>query len=287
MDIRGVDVTETAKASREAGRTGRRLSPGALFFGPAQAIVYGVVGWYLVSMFVPRLPVPHEVVEAAYGILTEPSSYAQFGATLGRVALGFVFGTGIGTVLGVAMGWRPRVNAVLGPLVMVALALPGAVTVIAFTLILGFEESSLQFALIFSVLPYVVTLTMTSVKSLDVGLMDMTEVFQVSTWDRWRVVLLPQLLPAIFAAGRVGFAVSWKFVVVIEAIATSTGVGAMMLFSFVRLQADDMIALALLFTVIMWTVESQVFARLEAYLFRWRGQGRRAPKAEGSAANAS
>jgi NitT/TauT family transport system permease protein len=260
---------------------------GRLLFNPITAVLYGVVAWYLVGLLVPRLPLPHEVVQAGIGILSDPTSYGHFWATLRRIGLGFIFGTLIGAVLGIAMGWRPKIGALLGPLTMVALALPGAVTVITFTLILGFEESSLVFALIFSVLPYVITLTMTSVKGLDVGLLDMTQVFQVSTSERWRHVLLPQLLPSLFAAARVGFAVSWKFVVVIEAIATSNGVGSQMLFSFMRLQSDDMIAWALIFTLIMWTVETQVFARLERYIFRWRGQGRSAPKGTEAAATSA
>ena len=245
------------------------------FVSPTAAVAYAVVVWYLVALTSPRLPVPHEVLLAAVEILREGDSYPHLWASARRVLLAFV-GAGLGVFLGVAMGWFLRIGGLLKPLTVIGLALPEAVTVMVVMVIFGFTEASLVLALILSVMPYSMTQTMTAVKSLENQLFELGDVLGVSAMERWRHIIVPQLMPSLFAAARIGFAISWKFTVVAEAIAVSDGVGSRMVFSFLRLQSDMLIAWALIFASLMWAVELLVFSRIEKHVFRWRSEGRSA-----------
>jgi NitT/TauT family transport system permease protein len=98
----------------------------------------------------------------------------------------------------------------------------------------------------------------------------MSAVYHATPRQRWKDVVLPQLVPALFAALRTGFALSWKLVLVLEAVATSTGVGAEMTFAFRKLDSAEMVAWALILGVFMWIVEQQAFGRVERRLSRWR-----------------
>lgn len=238
---------------------------------PALAIGLGVVAWYVAGLFAERLPLPHEIVAAAVEILAEPSSYPEFLATLGRMAVGLTGGFLLGASIGIAMGARPLADGFFRPWVLVALAIPEPVVIIFCILILGVKESSLMVALILSLAPYIAIVTNAGMKALDLRLVEMSEVFHARRRQLWKDVILPQTVPALFAGLRTGFALSWKLVVVLEAIAASSGVGSAMLFEFRQLRAADMVAWGLILAIFMWLVEVQGFRRVERRLSRWRG----------------
>jgi NitT/TauT family transport system permease protein len=235
------------------------------------AIIAGLAAWYVVALFATRLPMPHEIVAAAVALLTDASSYPEFAATLRRMAIGLAGGFLLGAAVGIAMGARPLFDGALRPWVVLTLAIPEPVVIISCVLILGIKESSLMIALIISLAPYVAVVTNAGMKAIDLRLVEMSEVYKASWRQTWTHVILPQTVPALFAGLRTGFALSWKLVVVLEAIAASSGVGAAMLFSFRQLEPAQMVAWGLVLAIVMWVVEVQGFRRVERRLSRWRG----------------
>lgn len=242
--------------------------------GHGAALLASVVIWYAVSAIVPRFPALHEVVVSGWSLLATSSTYVDLWATLRRVLIGFLGATLIGVLIGAMMGASPIWRGLLKPWTMAALAVPGPVAIITAILILGIGESSALVALIVSVIPYVSNLIMDSVGGLEPSLDETAHVFRISRSDKWRHVVLPQLLPGLFAAIRTAFALSWKLVVVIEALGTSRGVGAQIQKSFRLLNVPEGIAWAALFTLVMWCIEVLVFRRVETHLLRWRAEVR-------------
>lgn len=238
--------------------------------GVVLAIASIVVAWYLVSLAAHDLPKPGEVVSAVWSIGSEASSYVDIVDTLRRVAIGFVASTLLGLVIGVAMGQSPWWRGLVKPWVLGALSIPGPIVIIFATLIIGVSETSVLVALVVSVTPYAVNIVAGAVGGRDVALEQMSEVFRLGVRRRLRHVLLPQLLPAMFASMRTSFAMSWKLVVVIEAIGASRGIGAQISHSFRVLDVASGIAWAAIFVVVMWLVDVFGFDRAQQFLFRWR-----------------
>jgi NitT/TauT family transport system permease protein len=254
-------MTPARAASRRMSR--RRLEP-------ALALAIGLIAWYAAGLFATRLPLPHAIVAAAVEILAEPASYPELLTTLRRMAIGLVGGFLLGAGIGIAMGARPLADGFFRPWVLLGLAIPEPVVIISCVLILGVKESGLMVALILSLAPYIAVVTNAGMKALDLRLVEMSEVFHARRRQVWKDVILPQTVPALFAALRTGFALSWKLVVVLEAIAASSGVGSAMLFEFRQLRAADMVAWGLILAIFMWLVEVQGFRRVERRLSRWR-----------------
>lgn len=265
-------VTVVSEAPTQAPAESRKRALSIL--GVLAALAGGVVIWYGVGLLVPRFPLAHEVVASGWNLLVTPSSYVDLLATFRRVLIGFVGATILGIPLGTLMGASPVWRGLFKPWTIGALSIPGPVAIITAILILGIGESSALVALVVSVLPYVSNIIMDSVGGLDHALDDAARVFRISKRDKWRHVIAPQLLPGIFAAVRTAFALSWKLVVVIEALGTSRGVGSQMQRSFRVLDVAEGIAWAVLFTLIMWGVEVLVFKRIESHLLRWRPEVR-------------
>lgn len=254
---------EPAGAAAESGIGGDRLTV-------AIAAGVGILAWYLLSGLADRMPTPHDVVFAAVDILTSPRSYSHLWVTLWRVSVGFALAFVVGVVGGAMMGMSRAAESFLRPWVVVALSVPMPVVIILAMLMFGLGEHSNIIALGFSVAPFVASLMIESVKNLDRQLDDMSKVFRFGRICRWRYVIVPQLTGALFASVRTGFALSWKLVVVIEALATSSGVGAMMHRDFRLLRVDRMVAWAVVFTLLMRLIDALVFASTEAAATRWR-----------------
>jgi NitT/TauT family transport system permease protein len=252
-----------------AGRAGAPRIP-RVVLDTALALGLGIATWYVAGLFATRLPLPHEIVVAAVGILLEPSSYPEFATTLRRMGLGLLGGFLIGAAVGIAMGARPLADAFLRPWVLLTLAIPEPVVIIACVLILGIKESSLMIALIISLAPYIAVVTNAGMKALDLRLVDMSEVYHASRRQLWKDVILPQTVPALFGGLRTGFALSWKLVVVLEAVASDKGVGSAMLFSFRQLEAAEMVAWGAILAIFMVIIEVAGFRRVERRLYRWR-----------------
>ena len=53
-------------------------------------------------------------------------------------------------------------------------------------------------------------------KSLDPGLSEMARAFGVPRWMLFRRVLLPQTIPFLFAAARLGLALTWKIIIFVD-----------------------------------------------------------------------
>lgn len=238
------------------------------------AVASIVVVWFLVGSVVPRFPLPTDTVAAGVRILTEPASYVDVIATLRRVAIGFVASTLLGVLVGMVMGRSRWWRGLLKPWVLAALAVPGPVAIIFATLLIGISETSVLVALVCIVTPYASNIVAGAVAGRDHTLDEMAYVFRFNRAKRFRHVTLPQLSPALFAALRTAFALSWKLVVVIEAIGASRGIGTQISRSFRLLDIAAGIAWAGLFVIVMWLVDTVGFERVERRVYRWKSTAR-------------
>jgi NitT/TauT family transport system permease protein len=235
------------------------------------SLATAIVLWYPLSLQLePFLPSPHEVAEAFVDSMQDAELYTAMAATLRRVVIGWVGAVVIGTALGVWMGRNTVVDALALPWVMIGLAIPAPVIIIFAILFFGLEESSTLLALIASVTPFVVNIVYQGVKAIDPALNEMSHVYKLSRTARLREVILPQVAPSLMSGVRFGFAMSWKIVVIVEALSTSNGIGAQLELFFRLLRPQYVLAWTLSFTIVMILLEVVVFRTVERRLFRWR-----------------
>lgn len=227
--------------------------------------------WTTLSITVrPWVPTPYDTVLAMGRHLTSQGFYANLFLTLGRIAAAFVAASVIGAALGIAIGMNRKVEAFFQPLLAMALAVPDPVFIIFAILALGTGEAAGFVALTLAVAPFVSNIVRSSVQARDKGLDEMTRIYRIPSDKAFWVSLVPQLVPALLTAARFSFALSWKLVVVVEAIGQPDGIGASIFHSFRLLRMRDVVAIAILFILLMQLLEKGVLGRLEKRLLRWR-----------------
>jgi ABC-type nitrate/sulfonate/bicarbonate transport system permease component len=221
------------------------------------------------------LPHPLEVVEFMWAEITTDSVapmnlYETFGISLQRLGIGLAIAMVIGTVIGLAMGLSSAVNAFLNDWIVAILAMPNLAWALFCSLAFGFGDTGPIIAVVLTGIPFVIINVREGVRNAPSDLFDMARAFGVSRGHTIRHVLVPSLLPFLFAAGRYAFALGWKGLVVAEVFGGEDGAGWTIKFWYDAHRAHAVIGYALFFVIFALLCEKFLFDRLAARLFRWR-----------------
>jgi len=216
------------------------------------------------------MPQPWEALAVVVMLFREGSLLPNLFATLRRMVFGFlgilILGTGMGTIMGLnSVGRR-----FLVPYVTIGFSIPAIAWAAMTTIIFGFSELAPITAAVLTAFPIVTINVWKGVENIDADLVDMSQSFDVS---RKRLVfrtILPDTAPALFAAVRFGFAVSWKIVTIAEMFASSDGIGHKIIQSYEFLRFEQAWGWALVFMILILLIEYSVFKPLERRAFQHR-----------------
>lgn len=251
------------RSRRDAGSSAAPPWRSNLAAGAAAAVL-GVLAWQVLSLLSDGwVPAVAEVAESAVDIVTDPAFYGDALISLRRVLLVLVAATLIGLVIGLIAGLSRAAEAFLRPILVIGLAVPDPVYIILVILVMGITETAGVVALVIAIAPLVANVVLGSVHARDRSLDEMARTYRLSWPDYARHVLAWQVRPAVIAALKTSFAFSWKLVVLMETMTRPDGIGARIYESFRFLRADEMIAYALLFTVLMRVIEVLAMRGLE------------------------
>ncbi len=228
--------------------------------------------WWLAAQLAatPLLPGPAMVFaaiarEAASGDLVHHTAI-----TLIRVLASFLIAMAIGSAIGLALGRREALNRLFDSWLLVALNMPALVVIVLAYVWFGLTEAAAVGAVAVNKIPTVAVTLREGARALDRDLDEMARSFRLGRGRRlWRIVL-PQLVPYLFAAGRSGLALIWKIVLVVELLGRSNGVGFKLYTHFQLFEMDAILAYALTFIVVMQAFEWLVLRPMERRANRWR-----------------
>lgn len=239
-------------------------------------LVSAVVGlgiwWLLAGRVIVFLPTPVRVGAAFIEAVTSAEFYLDMAVSLRRVALAAAVAWLIAVALGIVMAYSWPMETAGSPVVFIGLALPAPLSIFFSILIFGLGEMTTMIALWVVVTPYVVVIIYEGAKARDRRLAQMATAYRFSRLERLRHLILPELGPSLMSGARFAFAMSWKIVVLVEALSSNIGIGERIHFFFTFNQPHRVIGWTLTFTVVMVLVERFVFRELERRAFAWRSK---------------
>jgi NitT/TauT family transport system permease protein len=238
----------------------------------ALSVVSIFVLWAAIAALFPPtlLPGPLVVGRRLAELVVTGDFWTHLGATIRRVAIGFVLAFVVSVAAGTLMGARRLAEHVFEAWVLVGLTIPGLCWAVLGVMWFGITEFAPVFAIVVVVLPMLTLNMWQGTKSLDRDLIEMAHVFRAPLSSVMRDVVLPQLMPFCLAGARLGFALGWKVVVLSEMFGLSSGVGYMINRSFSAYSMDDVLAWTVGFTAVMFAFEYAVMLPIERQLVRWR-----------------
>ncbi|MBJ3816085.1 ABC transporter permease [Shimwellia pseudoproteus] len=215
------------------------------------------------------LPSPYEVWLTLDYLATSGDLWLNTAASVQRVVAGFAIGSLIGLVLGGAMGLSPTLRAYLQPSFNALVQIPVLGWFPFALLIFGIGEP-LKYALIAHAA--LVPVTLGTMQAFRQAPQPLIEVARVNGFGRRQIisaVVLPAAVPVLFSAFRLAFTKAWLSLVVVELIASSEGLGYLIVYGRQLFQLDLVMASVVVVGAIGWLID-RGFTLAEGRLLRHR-----------------
>lgn len=190
--------------------------------------------------------------------------------TLVRVAVASTLGLAISVIFGTLMWQSDYVESILSDWLPFLMTLPTLVVILVAMILFRFSELSILSAVLVASTPFGIVNLWEGMKDIDAELLEMAYAFDASTWQVWRNLYIPHLMPFVFGSYRYILGMVWKIVALAEIFGFSTGMGAMFRFWYSQGEVDYLLAYFLLFVAVMLIVEYGALKPLETRIFRWR-----------------
>jgi sulfonate transport system permease protein len=248
-----------------AERRGLRAVGGTL----VPVLVLAIWQWVSKSGLVPVsvLPSPMMVWLAAVD-LTERGLFGHYIAiSTQRVLVGFAFGSAFGLALGAIVGLSRLANVLLAPSLGGIRAVPSLAWVPLLILWFGIgEESKIVLIAIGAFFP-VYTIVGAALRHVDQHLLEAGRAFGLHGLRLFMAVQLPAVVPSAVSALRLALAQSWLFLVAAELIASSMGLGFLLLDSGQNGRIDR-IFLAIISLALLGKLTDSIIGLFEKWAIR-------------------
>lgn len=215
------------------------------------------------------MPPPSHLLFTAVTLAQSGELWANVGATMGRIGLGFLIGALTGTLLGVLTGASNILRSLLDPSIQALRAIPSLAWVPLFILWLGIFETSKLALIAMGVFFPVYLGVLSAIQSVDRKLIEVGRVFGLSTLGIAFRITGPAVMPAWIAALRTGLGLGFMFVVAAELMGASEGLGYMLLDGQQMGRADTILVAMIVFALLGKACDS-ILVALSVPLLRWQ-----------------
>lgn len=229
------------------------------------------LGW-VVSANWP--PLSH-VLAAGWHDVASGELAARLGATLFRMALGFLLGSAAGIAAGFAMAQSRLVRRTLGPVLELLRPIPVPAIIPPLILFLGVDDAmKLAIIALTAFFPVAVS-TQQGVAGVEPTLRSVARTFGVPRARAFLAITWPATLPYVLAGMRVSLALSLVVAVVGEMIAGDSGIGHYLVLMQFAVRAEEMYAAILLLAVVGYLL-NRGFVAAERRMLFWYSAAARA-----------
>lgn len=188
------------------------------------------------------VPPPGQVLTTILRLFTEQGFGSDVLISILRVVAAFALACAVAVPLGVAMGAFPAIDAVFSPFVSAWRYLPAPSFIPILLMWFGTGETPKLALLFLGVIFFLVTLIADHTRDIRKELIETALTLGAGRWVTVFQVMLPAVLPNILVAMRQMLAVVWTYLVIAEIVASTTGIGAMMMRARRFLHTDEILA---------------------------------------------
>lgn len=206
----------------------------------ALSLWWAVGYWRLIDPLL--LPAPEDVALTGYDLVVDGyrsvSLFGLLATSVARALVAFALAVLTGIPLGIAMGMSPTLNAIFDPFVQFLRPLPKLALIPLVVVWFGIGEFSKILLIYLATFLTIVVAATAAVMSVSQGRLRAARSLGVNQWQLFRHVILPSAIPELFTGVRVGIGIGWTTLIAAEMIASSSGLGWMVMNASAYLRTD-------------------------------------------------
>ncbi|QBE63786.1 ABC transporter permease [Pseudoduganella lutea] len=184
------------------------------------------------------LPAPALVWQSLVELWDNGDLTANLAISLSRLGWSLAIGGGAGFLLGIAMGISPTIKAYVYPGFQLVSQFPVIGWVPLLIIFAGIGEALKIAAISIAVVVPVAVNTFKGIRNIPRALLEVAAVYRFTFWQKVRRLVLPAAAGGIFNGLRQGVMQAWLSLVFVELLASSEGIGYLMVWGRQLLQLD-------------------------------------------------
>jgi sulfonate transport system permease protein len=201
------------------------------------------------------LPPPRFVWDTLADLATSGDLWTNAAASMQRVLVGFVAGSALGLLLGTAMGLSRRIEAYVLPTFNALVQIPVLAWLPFVLLLVGIGEP-LKYILIGKAALVPVALnTLQGFRQTPAAIREVARAYGYTRRQEVLEVVLPHATPTLFTGLRLGFTKAWLSLVVVELVASSEGLGYLIVYGRQLFQLDLVMAAVIVVGAIGYAID--------------------------------
>jgi ABC-type nitrate/sulfonate/bicarbonate transport system permease component len=221
---------------------------------PGLIVLVGLIVWELLSraglISLLFFPPPSVILRALFEMITSGKITIHLTTTLARIGLGFLIGGVFGLILGLGMGWSPRLQKIADPIIAAVHPIPKIAIFPLIMIIFGIGEISKIVAIaVASFFPMLIN-SMAGVRQIHPIYFEVTQNYGASRWNTFKRVVLPGSLPMILTATRLSLNMALVITIAVELISANEGLGVMIWYAWQILRIEDLYASLIVISIL-------------------------------------
>jgi sulfonate transport system permease protein len=218
------------------------------------------------------LPPPSMVASTFIDLVRSGELPDNLWISMWRVLAGFAAGGLAGLALGVLMGLSPTARDYLYPTFRLVAQVPSIGWLPLLMMLVGIGEA-LKIILISKAAFVPIALnTYKGLQGVSTRFIEVARVYRFTRWQLLSKVVLPAALPQVWNGIRYGLTHAWLALVAVELLASSEGLGFMIVYGRQLYQLDVVLAAVVVVGAIGFALD-KILALIEQHLLRWRRDG--------------
>ncbi len=215
------------------------------------------------------VPAPSDIAERFWQLILSGELADHVGATLWRIAVGYVVGVVPAVVIGLLMAMFRSVRIVVDPLIAALFPIPKVALMPLLLLAFGFGDASKMAVVAIGAFFPVVVNTYAGAAHIEKIYIDVARNYGASQLMMFRRIVFFGALPMTFAGLRTALAISFIVVVAAEFVAAKSGLGYLIWSSWELLQVDAMFV-GIVTIGVLGVITSTIFREIERKVIPWK-----------------
>jgi sulfonate transport system permease protein len=186
-----------------------------------------------------------------------------------RVFLGFFIGSSLALIFAILVGLNKQAEEFLQPSFSALKSIPSLAWIPLLLLWLGIDETSKITLITIGAFFPTYTNTVAAIQGVDRKLIEVAQVYRLKYLQQVKEIILPAASPGILTGLRNSLSLAWMFMIAVELIAATQGIGYL-LSDGRETSRPDIVIIAIILLAVLGKITDSLMKLAENWLLRWR-----------------